>query len=146
MGGFRDAFLQGRNQARAARGAPSLSSGGEDRPPEVDAVDTGDAWQNPPDRAEPLREHDEELAECKRLIGELKDYAEQLQSRVVELVAGAEVMAKALRLPGVKTFLLQRFHPDKFPDADDKTRAVMDEAIKTINAAYARADELHTSE
>lgn len=160
MAGFREAFREGRNQARAARGAQPLASEGLDHPPgdggmagkwdlvEQQAV-TGDAGQNPPEPTElqaALQKRDDELAECKRLVGELKDYAEQLQSRVVELIAGAEVMAKVLRLPGVKTFLLQRFHPDKFPDADEKTRAMLDEAIKTINTAYARADELHTSD
>src|SRR5208337_3230719 len=92
-----------------------------------------------------LQQRDAELTETKRLVAELKDYAEQLQSRVVELIAGAEPMAKVLRLPGVKTFLLQRFHPDKYPDADDRQRALMTEALKTINAAYALADELQTS-
>jgi hypothetical protein len=89
-----------------------------------------------------LQERDRELADTKRLLVELKDYAEQLQNRVVELIAGAEPMAKALRLPGVKTYLLQRFHPDKYPDADDRQRELFTEAFKTITAAYAVASEL----
>jgi hypothetical protein len=43
-----------------------------------------------------LQERDRELADTKRLLAELKDCAEQLQNRVVELIAGAEPMAKAL--------------------------------------------------
>jgi hypothetical protein len=43
-----------------------------------------------------LQERDRELTDTKRLLAELKDYAEQLQNRVVELIAGAEPMAKAL--------------------------------------------------
>jgi hypothetical protein len=89
-----------------------------------------------------LQERDRELADTKRLLAELKDYAEQLQNRVVELIAGAEPMAKALRLPGVKTYLLQRFRPDKSPDADDRQRELFTEAFKTITAAYAVVSEL----
>jgi hypothetical protein len=153
MPGFRDAFRQGREQARAARGAAPLPGGqrdaGQDQwgPQSWDEAPDAPAGQNPAGVAElqaALQERDGELAESKRLIAELKDYAEQLQSRVVELIAGAEPMAKALRLPGVKTFLLQRFHPDKFPDADDQQRALLTEALKTINSAYALAAELQT--
>jgi len=55
-------------------------------------------------------------------------------------------MAKALRLPGVKEFLVKKFHPDKYPDADERQRALLTEAIKIINAAYALADTLQTSD
>ena len=152
MSGFWNAFRQGRDQARAARGAPPLSDEQRNAPhdewepqPWDEPPDT--AGQNPAGVAElqlALQQREAELAETKRLIAELKDYAEQLQGRVVELIAGAEPMAKALRLPGVKTFLLQRFHPDKYPDADDQQRELLTEALKTINAAYAAAGELQT--
>ena len=55
-------------------------------------------------------------------------------------------MAKTLRLPGVKKFLLEKFHPDKYPEADERQRALLTEATQTITAAYALADELHASE
>jgi hypothetical protein len=152
MPGFREAFRQGRDEARARRGPlpGKQRDAGQDRyqPPPQDAAEYPDAA--PQDRAgfddlqAALQERDAELAEALRLVAELKDYAEQLQSRVVELIAGAEPMAKALRLPGVKTFLLNKFHPDKYPDADERQRALLTEAIKTINAAYAHADELQT--
>jgi hypothetical protein len=99
-----------------------------------------------------LQERDDELAANKKVVTELKayaeemkDYVEQIQTRAAELIAGCEPMAKALLLPGVKTFLLNRFHPDKFPDADEKKKEMLNEALKTINAAYASADKLQTS-
>ena len=57
-------------------------------------------------------------------MGELAETVELLQARVVELIGGAEPMAKVLRLPGVKTWLLQRFHPDKYPEADERQSEV----------------------
>ena len=155
MSGFREAFRQGRDQARAARGAPPLSDerqdAAQDRPEPQSWDEAPDAAGGQPsagvaDLEAALRERDDELGEVKRLLGEMKDYAEQLQNRVVELIAGAEPMAKALQLPGVKTFLLQRFHPDKYPAADDRQRELLTEAMKTITAAYALAGEMQTSE
>jgi hypothetical protein len=153
MAGFRDAFRQGREQARAARGAPPLSSEQRGRDwreqQSSDEAPDAPAAQNSAGVAElqaALQERDDELADKKRLLAEFADYTEQLQNRVVELIAGAEPMAKVLRLPGVKAFLLQRFHPDKHPDADDRRRELLTEALKTINTAYALAGELHASE
>ena len=53
-------------------------------------------------------------------------------------------MARTLRLPGVKTFLFNKFHPEKYPEADDKQRELLTETTKTITAAYALADQLLT--
>jgi hypothetical protein len=143
---YRASVRQRRNEMRAARGAPPLperrrSTGGlgEDAPP---------SWEETPDAAggeetrgadlqAALQQREAELDEARRIIRELKDYAEQLQNRVVELIAGNEPMAKVLRLPGVKTWLLQRFHPDKFPDADERQNALLNDAMKAITAAYA---------
>jgi hypothetical protein len=150
-----EAVRQRRNEMRAARGMPPLRERrGEpeqnefELPPLCEEAG-GLAGQKEP-RADELQA---ELQQCesglddqRRLIGELKDYAEQLQNRVVELIAGNEPMAKALLLPGVKTFLLQRFHPDKYPDADERQHELLTEAMKTITAAYTCAAELHTSE
>jgi hypothetical protein len=91
---------------------------------------------------EALRQRDDDLAEAKQLLAEMTDYAEKVEARVIELIAMSEPMAKALLLPGVKSYLLQRFHPDKYPDADDNQRALLTSALKTINAAYAKASEL----
>jgi hypothetical protein len=158
MAGFRDRFRTALAEAdaAAARAAASEARGKrwwEDlentMSPKADAW-TGNAGGQPaPDVADldsALRQRDDELADIKRRLAEMTDYAEQMQSRVVELIAGAEPMAKTLRLPGVKTFLLNRFHPDKHPTADDAQRELLTEAFKTITAAYALAGELQTSE
>lgn len=170
MPSFRDAFRQGRDQARARRGAEPLARRlhYEDRSPSSafgeaaagddwdeaqyveDAAGSADATESPDgiidDPQTALRQCQAELAEALRLVRELTDYVELTENRVIELIAEAEPMAKALRLPGVKTFLLQRFHPDKYPGADEKQRALLTEALKTINTAYARADELQASD
>ena len=154
MSGFWANFRDGRNQVRAAHGASPLPERRELEHHEVEptpsyeeAVDlSAPSEPNVSELQEALQARENELDEAKRLIGELKDYAEQLQDRVVELIAGSEPMAKALLLPGVKTFLLQRFHPDKHPGADERQYALLTEAMKTITAAYARAAELQTSE
>jgi hypothetical protein len=136
MASFREAFRQGREQARAARGAPPLSSSEWDAPGgRADAMDTAAT-------EDALRQRDDELAEAKQLLGEMTDYAEKMEARVIELIAASEPMAKALLLPGVKTFLLQRFHPDKYPNADDTKRELLTNALTTINAAYATAGAL----
>lgn len=158
MPGYWDDVRQLRNEMRAARGAAPLPErrrkAGQDRPqpsrdetPAWDETSPGDAGENSGGGAEAQAAmQDGELAEAKRLLAEMTDYAEQLEARVVELIAGAEPMAKVLRLPGVKTYLLTKFHPDKYPDADEQQRALLIEAITTINAAYALADQLQTSE
>jgi hypothetical protein len=161
MGLFGKGFREGREQARAARGAPPLRGrehdAGQDRreppppswdepPPPYASADI-DAGQNAHLVAElqaALQERDRELAENKRLLAEMVDYAQKMEARVVEVIAGAEPMARTLRLPGVKTFLFNKFHPDKFPDADERQRALLTEATKTISAAYALADTLQT--
>lgn len=137
MSGFWDSFRQGRNQARAARGLPPMDGAG---PVEWAEDNAGDGESEQPDAEglqAALEQRDAELDEAKRLVGELKDYIERQQDRVVELIAGNEPMAKVLRLPGVRTWLLQRFHPDKWPDADERQKALLNDAMKAITAAYA---------
>ena len=41
-------------------------------------------------------------------------------------------------LPGLKTFLLQRFHPDKHPEADEQQRRAFTEAMQAIFAVVAK--------
>jgi hypothetical protein len=142
MASFKEAFRQGREQARAARGAPPLSGDGRDAPGFGEARDRGPEPAIAAEFEEALRQRDDELTEAKQLLTEMTDYAETMEARVIELIAGSEPMARVLLLPGVKTFLLQRFHPDKYPNADDKQRELLTSALKTINAAYARAGEL----
>jgi hypothetical protein len=159
MGLFGKGFREGREQARAARGAPPLQGrprdAGQDRreppppswdePPHAPAdIDTGQNAAVVAELQAALQERDGELTENKRLLAEMADYAEKMEARVVEVIAGAEPMARTLRLPGVKTFLFNKFHPDKHPDADARQLALLNEAVKTISAAYALADTLQT--
>lgn len=141
MASFKETFRQGREQARAARGAPPLSRNEWDGFDEA-AADKGPEPAGAPESEEALRQRDDELAEAKQLLTEMTDYAEKMEARVIELIAGSEPMARTLLLPGVKTYLLQRFHPDKYPGADDKQRELLTSALKTINAAYAMAGAL----
>jgi hypothetical protein len=72
-------------------------------------------------------------------LAEITALAEQLQARVDELEAGGAevtVLAGVLRLPGVKTWLLSRFHPDKHTDANETERKALTDASQMINAAY----------
>lgn len=143
--GFWDNFRDGRNQVRAAYGAPLLNAiGGREEPHAGHHEEPMEAGGDAAELQAALAQRDSELEEARQLIGELKSYAEQLEERVGELVAGADPMAKALMLPGVRTFLLTKFHPDKYPDADEHQHSLLVNAIKTINAAYECADKLQT--
>jgi hypothetical protein len=137
MSGFWDNFRQGRNQARAARGLPPMGGAGQVEWADDNAGDGESEQPNAEELQAALEQREAELDEAKRLVGELKDYIEQQQDRVVELIAGNEPMAKVLRLPGVRTWLLQRFHPDKWPDADERQKELLNDAMKAITAAYA---------
>jgi hypothetical protein len=149
MSKFMSEFRKGRNEARAVRGAPPLPRrerdawDGDEAAPAERNDGAGNARLAELEPA--LGESGDELANTKRLLGEMADYAEKMEARVIELIAGAEPMAKTLRLPGVKTYLLQRFHPDKYPDADAEQRGLLTNALKTINAAYALAGTLNTA-
>jgi hypothetical protein len=151
MVSFREAFRQGREQARAARGAPPLArnewnnNAGAAPDPRDDAGVAGGEPQSGSNTAQlddMLHQRDNELVEAKRLLGEMTDYAETMEARVIELVAQAEPMAKALLLPKVKTGLLKAFHPDKHPKASDEQREELTAAMKIITSAYAAAEKL----
>jgi hypothetical protein len=149
MPGYRDDVRQLRNEMRAKRGAPQLPprrrSAGQDQPePSWDEAPQGDDGENSAELHAALQQREDELAETKRLLAEMVDYAEQMEARVIELIVGAEAMAKALLLPGVKAYLLQRFHPDKYPDADAGQHELLTNALQTINAAYSCAGKLQT--
>jgi hypothetical protein len=122
-----DGLRRGRDAAIAARGR---------RRPAVEA-DTDPSQSDDGSFEEAFRALEAEHEETKQLVGELAETVELLQARVVELIGAAEPMAKVLRLPGVKTWLLQRFHPDKYPEADERQSELLNDAIKAINAAYA---------
>ncbi len=147
---FGEAYWKGRNKIRAAYGAPLLpeqrghnSSGNEQA-----------VWKGPDEPRQDvvanlratLQERDAELADRTQVIGELKGCIDQLESRVVELIAASDAMARALLLPKVKTGLVNAFHPDKHPNADEQERGQLTEATAVITTAYAAAEKLQTAE
>jgi oligoendopeptidase F len=95
--------------------------------------------------AEQLQARVAEGEENKLLIVELAELVTQLQARadVLEaelkaLPASAEVLAEALRLPGVRDMLLKKFHPDlNQANGDEAASRALTEAMQKINAAYA---------
>jgi hypothetical protein len=153
MPSFREAFRQGRDQARAARGAPPLArdappprpppANGEDtlppRPPPANDEDTPPP--PPPDEARneaagreaelqaALQKREAELEEMKGLIAGLKEYAEQLEARAAQF-------ADVLKGPGVRLLLKRTYHSDKAARMSAADRATMDLFAARINAAY----------
>jgi hypothetical protein len=71
----------------------------------------------------------DELDEARRVIADLTDAVERQKAR-------ADAYAVVLLLPGVKLWLINRFHPDKHPNANEAERAALNETLQTINAAY----------
>jgi hypothetical protein len=74
-----------------------------------------------------------------RVVAEVVALAEALQARVDELEAergDAGVIADVLRLPGVKIWLLARFHPDKHPHANEAERELHAQNFQKIKAVY----------
>jgi len=81
-----------------------------------------------------------------KTLAEVSALADQLNARVIELEAEVAqidelrgqitVLTAVLRLPGVKIWLLSRFHPDKHPDLNGEARKAYEESTQTINAAY----------
>jgi hypothetical protein len=137
--GFMDEFRHGRAAARAARDAPN--TGGDD---DFDALG-GDAGQHSARIAEleaALRERDGEAAKHKQLIADLKEFAEQLQARVAGLETVAAPLVAVLLMPGVKAMLVNRFHPDKHPEANAEQRAAYGEALSVINESYTVVDKV----
>jgi len=94
------------------------------------------------------------LEDSKRLIGELTQFAERLkaalegmQAMVAPLAAALCIPAnKKLDLPSVKAVLVNRFHPEKHPEADAETRAAYGEAMQVINDAYAWIKQIQDSD
>ena len=146
MPSFREAFRQGRDQARAARGAPPLANGRDAPPPRPPpANDEGTPPPPPPDEArnEPapndpaglaelqaaLQKRETELEETKQLIAELKEYAEELEARAAQF-------ADVLKGPGVRLLLKRTYHSDKAARMSAAERATIDMFAARINAAY----------
>ena len=71
----------------------------------------------------------DELDEARRVIADLTDAVERQK-------AGLNLRFEVLRLPGLKLWLINRFHVYKHPNANETERAALNEALQTINAAY----------
>lgn len=160
--GFFDDFRRGRDEIRASQAAPRTD--GRKRSKDADHNNGWDdraqganQWQEEPvpppagpgvaELEAALRESDQNLEEALRIMQGLKEYAEQMEDRVTQLLAGVQPMARVLVLPGVKTFLLHRFHPDKHPDANEEQKLKLTEAMQMITAVYAfLAKEFHGNE
>jgi hypothetical protein len=132
--GFMDEFRRGRAQARAARGAPPL-----------------DQWDAGPDDVPDERIEDAEqlparVAELTAALCELTEYAEQLRTHVAGLETVAAPLVAVLLMPGIKAMLVNRFHPDKHPEANAEQRAAYGEALRVINEAYAVIEKIQASE
>jgi hypothetical protein len=63
-----------------------------------------------------------------RELTKLKDSVAGLETVAAPLVA-------VLLMPGVKTMLTNRFHPEKHPEANAEQRAAYEEAMSVVNAA-----------
>jgi hypothetical protein len=80
-------------------------------------------------------------AEAQKSFAEVSALADQQNARIIELEAElaaspAAIFAEVLRLPGVRTFLVARFHPDKHRDTNEVERAQLTGQLQKINAAY----------
>jgi len=137
--GFMDGYRRGRAQARAARGAPPLGQSdagpagtGDERIEDAEPYPDDAADQRVED-AEPLQAR---VAELEAALRELTLYAEQLQASVTGLETVAAPLVAVLLMPGVKTMLTNRFHPEKHSDANAEQRAAYEEAMSVVNQAY----------
>lgn len=57
-----------------------------------------------------------------------------------QLTAEVALLAEVLRLSGVKTYLVGRFHPDKHPSANEAERETLTARLQQVNAAYEIAE------
>jgi hypothetical protein len=94
-------------------------------------------------QVDPGRLSDGARGDQEKTFAELSALADQLNARVEaqdaeieELRAQITACAGVLKLPGVKTWLLNRFHPDRHPGATDEERKAFDECTQMMNAAY----------
>ncbi len=96
-----------------------------------------------------LREREAECDVKKEALDELVPLVEQLQARNAELEAMPDaggpcadvlrlpaISTKTVKVPSVKNLLLDRFHPEKHPKADDDAKQALKDATLKINAAY----------
>jgi hypothetical protein len=123
MTGFLDGFRRGFEAARAATAKPGA-------PIERDEDEPADGASD----------------DDRKTVAEVAELAEKLQARVDELEAESaqidelraqiKVFTGVLKLPGVKTWVRSRFHPDSHPGANEEERRAFKESAQIINAAY----------
>ena len=77
-----------------------------------------------------------ESREDKAAIAALTEGAEKQERDFADMDATYQPLINVLMLPGVKKWLLKKFHPQEYPDANEAQRTALDEALLTINAAY----------
>lgn len=88
---------------------------------------------------------DEAAGDDGQILAETTTLAEQLNARVAELEAElaaspAAAFAEVLQLPGVRRWLITRFHPDK-PGLNEAESVALTEAMQKINAAYEQLEK-----
>jgi uncharacterized coiled-coil protein SlyX len=66
----------------------------------------------------------------------LTEAAAQLRGHLGDAVASCEPVIEVLKLPGVRKWLLEKFHPDKYSGANPAQREALENAAALINAAY----------
>ena len=93
-----------------------------------------------------LQQQEAECAALRQSVAELQPIVTELAAELEQVRAGhgdavtASLIA-VLSLPGVETWLRKRFHPDMHAGANDEQKVQLDEATKSINAAYSAVRE-----
>lgn len=77
-----------------------------------------------------------QLTEDAQRIGTLTEAAAVLRGHLVTAHTAYEPLIEVLKLPGVRKWLLEKFHPDRYPDANPVQRDALERAAGVINAAY----------
>jgi hypothetical protein len=83
-----------------------------------------------------IRRLSDELNQHKALLRKAADEVELLERQVETL----QPIATLLQIQGLKAVLLNHFHPDKHPQADERQRKNFNEVLKVINEAYAMVE------
>jgi hypothetical protein len=69
-------------------------------------------------------------------IEALTEAADQLRGHLGDALASCQPVIEVLKLPGVRKWLLEKFHPDRYPDANEAQKEALANAAALINAAY----------
>jgi uncharacterized coiled-coil protein SlyX len=69
-------------------------------------------------------------------VAELGGQLSDAQAARESLIKIVKQLIEVLKLPGVRKWLLERFHPDRYPDARPVQRHELENTASLINAAY----------